>query len=378
MANCPACKEDIRRTTKYVRCLGFCDDYYHQKCANVNDKVYNTMLEYPNSLGWRCENCRKKNTAEMFKMLQDLQQVTKSINEKVSQQQELLMNHDEILKEINEKIEERGTPNNDCVGKIVSYADKVKKNQILVIKPKNEKQNSYTTKEDLKDKIDPTQVEFSGLKNTSKGGIVIGCQTKEALEKLKEETIKKLGDKYNVNIPNSKKPKIKIVGLKEEHKEDNIIEYIKKQNHYIKDNSIIKVEHMYKVVKGRNSRFSVIVEVDGETYFNILKYKEIIIGWDVCMAYAHFGITQCFKCFGFYHKAEKCTKDQCCSKCGGDHKYTECLSDYEKCVNCEAANKKLNMKINSNHESLDHDCPVYKKILDNEMKKVDYSLDTSQ
>lgn len=89
---------------------------------------------------------------------------------------------------------------------------------VVVIKPKTEKQTSSSTQEDLKVNIDPTEVEIRGIKNLSKGGVVIGCKTKETVEKLKQETEKKMGEKYTVSVPEARKPKVKIVGMKEKMK----------------------------------------------------------------------------------------------------------------------------------------------------------------
>lgn len=370
---CPVCNDPIKRTSKYLKCGSYCDNLYHQKCAKLSDKMYDLVLDNVN-ICWRCDFCIQRRSRDMYSIIEKIYSTTEKLSEDFKQHQETLKKHEDILQNLKEKVD-YGHADDCSKTKVVSYAEKTKKNKpVLVIKPKNDKQTSETTKEDLKEKIDPTEADINRLKKVAKGGVAISCSNVESLEKLKEETEKKLGDKYNVNIPSAKKPRIKIVGLTEKPNEENIIEYIKKQNHYIKEDSIIKVEHIYKVEKGRNIRYSIIIQVDGDTHFNIVRNKEIIIGWDVCAAYDHLEITRCYKCCGYYHKASKCNKEQCCARCGGDHRVQNCSSNVEKCVNCEGANKKLNMKIISDHNSWSPDCPVFKRMIDAERNKIDYSI----
>ena len=57
-------------------------------------------------------------------------------------------------------------------------------------------------------------------------------------------------------------------------------------------------------------------------------------------------ITQCFKCQGYGHKAEVCTKVLRCGKCAQEHGTKECTSAETKCAQC-----------NGSHHSWHRDCP---------------------
>jgi hypothetical protein len=170
-----------------------------------------------------------------------------------------------------------------------------------------------------------------------------------------------------------KKPKLKIVGMKEKLENNRIVELMVKQNSFIKDGNNIRIEHTYEVKRNNRCSYTAIVEVDGNNYNNILNNKEVIIGWDICNAYEYFNITRCFKCCGFFHKAGKCSKQQYCAKCGKEHSLKDCKSEIENCVNCERTGNRLNLKLDSRHNAFNMECPVYKRMMANEKVKIDYN-----
>lgn len=86
--------------------------------------------------------------------------------------------------------------------------------------------------------------------------------------------------------------------------------------------------------------------------------------------FEHVHIIRCFNCFGFNHFAKECTKKRVCLKCGDEHEQKECLVDIVKCSNCKIASEKLYIKLDMNHSTLSHECPVLKRRKENERKKV--------
>ena len=62
-------------------------------------------------------------------------------------------------------------------------------------------------------------------------------------------------------------------------------------------------------------------------------------------------LMQCFKCQGFGHKAERCTRPQRCGKCAKDHQTKACTEqDSEICALCDG-----------NHHAWHEDCPKRQK-----------------
>ena len=58
---------------------------------------------------------------------------------------------------------------------------------------------------------------------------------------------------------------------------------------------------------------------------------------------------RCFNCNAYGHTAIKCAKKQPkCSKCAGEHKFSECQNTFIKCINCKG-----------NHAATSRECPKY-------------------
>lgn len=259
----------------------------------------------------------------------------------------------------------------------MTYADKakVKKHEpVLIIKPKDEGQKSMITKEEIRKNIDPTTIEIAGVKHASRGGIIIECKNKEAISQLKSEAERTLGEKYNINIPKQRKPRVKIVGMMERRDLGEVEEKIKAQNHFLTDKAEIKVVYVAPTKNRRFSNYFAYVEVDSESYRKLLEEQRINIGWDRCKVYDAVTVTRCYNCNSFNHRAKECTKETVCPKCAGSHSRAECKAskDEVKCINCKNAVEKLKLKIDINHEAWDVECSVFKRKLAVEKNKVDF------
>jgi hypothetical protein len=60
--------------------------------------------------------------------------------------------------------------------------------------------------------FDPVESKINGLKNVSKGGVVIICKDKASTKKCNEELISNFGEDYEVSLPESKGPLLKVWG----------------------------------------------------------------------------------------------------------------------------------------------------------------------
>jgi hypothetical protein len=61
----------------------------------------------------------------------------------------------------------------------------------------------------------PVESKINDLKNVSKGGVVIVCKDKTSTKKCSEELISKLDEDYEVSLPESKGPLLKMWGVAE-------------------------------------------------------------------------------------------------------------------------------------------------------------------
>lgn len=260
-----------------------------------------------------------------------------------------------------------------------SYSDVVKKKKenIIIIKPKIQ-QESETTKKIIKEKVDIKSMPMgiTKVRKGKEGTVIIGCETGEEMDKVKDAMQSKLGENYNVTESQQKKPKIKIINISEEEMElgdSELIDTIKRQNSM--DGSRISVVKKLSKRKNielsqpRNKDGSLIIEVDEVTHDLMLKKEKLNIGWRKCPVFNHVSIKRCFKCWGFYHIAKNCTRDETCHKCAGKHKASECREKEKRCVNCMFKIKTYNLKIKDEHDALDPECPTYRRAIEEEKRR---------
>lgn len=240
----------------------------------------------------------------------------------------------------------------------------------VILKPKKSDQSSSTTKTELQKKISPADIAVSNMRNISRGGIIIECKDKEASDKLIKKVTENLSENYEIKESSTIKPKVRIVGLREKETEENLLNYIRTQNAGL-ENADIKVIN-YVENKQKNG-FSVILQVDGEIFQNLMKTQKIFVGWQRCSVYECIGILRCYNCSGFHHKAGECKNNKSCPRCSQMHELKECDKTDLCCPNCKYAVDTYKLKLNTDHEAWSHECPTYLKKLDMQRGKIAYN-----
>lgn len=258
-----------------------------------------------------------------------------------------------------------------------SYSEAVKnkkKESILIVQPKME-QESEATKKMVKEKIDIRKLEvgITKLKKGNKGSIILGCESEKEIEKLRDTVKEKLGEDFKVTEPRGIKPKIKVVNVGEEEiqlDDVSLIDTIKKQNKIEEESYIKIVKRMIRERSdGRKENGSVILEVDEMTHELMLRREKLNIGWRKCLVFDHYSVKRCFKCWGYYHIAKNCKREETCHRCAGNHKVSDCKASKMKCVNCMYKIKTYNIKINDEHDALSRKCPTFIRALEEEKKR---------
>lgn len=249
--------------------------------------------------------------------------------------------------------------------------------EIIVISPK-EDQTSEKTKEDIKLNINPVETGITGIKNAINGKVIINCKNKDTKTMLKEQIEEKLGNNYGVKIPEKRFPCVKIIGVSESFKEEDIKEKIMKQNEFL-ENYVPKKISVVNIRKnpGKITSYNIYIEMDGETYLKFIQAGKINIGWERCRVFDALAVKRCYKCYGFNHKEIECKSEQdICPKCTGNHKNNECKANITKeeykCINCVNTVKKLKLKLDINHPAWSYKCPVYEKKLQMEKAKISF------
>ncbi|EZA58496.1 hypothetical protein X777_01117, partial [Ooceraea biroi] len=131
-----------------------------------------------------------------------------------------------------------------------------------------------------------------------------------------------------------------------------------------------------KIIKGRKEEDkqprrrgqeegNLILETDERTLELLLKK-----GWRKCIVSNYVSVIRCYNYWGYFHIAKNCTRQKTCHKCVGNHKESECMSKKKKCVNCMHKIQPYNLKINDEHDALDPECPVFKRILEEQKRRI--------
>lgn len=362
---CGACLGDIKRNDKYVKCKGICGRFYHAKCLKFSEEIYKWLTTYEN-VGWWCHNCDNIKVTDILREITQLRETVQVCVDKLNSQEEVIAKLSQKTDNIVVHAETADTKS--------SYAEKLKTKRsepVVVIKPKNQ-QTCLQTKEEVKGKLDPVQLSVKGIRNITRGGIVVECKNEEDIENIRTEAVKKLGSDYEIKVPVKKNPKVKISGLSERLSDQELIKKMIAQNEFINEESKIKIVYVSNPSRRFNT-YSVIAEVDSTTFVHLVNKERINIGWDRCYVHEVHNITRCYNCSGFYHKAKECKNKLACPKCSGEHTLKDCTSSQAECINCKMAIQKLKIKVDARHEAWDLNCPVYKRKLEIERQKVNYA-----
>lgn len=372
---CGLCKETITRDK--VICDGICDMQFHSRCVELNSTAVKLLNENKN-IKFVCDGCTNSTTKLLLQQVNLLienrcndsqNSILENIVTEIMDIKKVLINCDDNMKEI------KKVTNNKINSE--SYADKVKnmkeKNVPVVMVVPKKTQDSGVTNTYIKKMIDPKEIPIHSVRNISNGAVLLTCSNNKSVEEITRKTHEKLGDKYSVSVPKPIKPKIKIVGLSEEISEDEIVEHIRAQNDFIK-NGEIKVLHTYFRNIGNYRRGSVIIEVDGENFENIIRAQRINIGWNRCVVYEYLNVKICYKCNGYNHKSTVCTRQKTCRKCGGEHDLKECNEQLVNCINCITINKSLKFNFDVNHYAGSRECNVLQRKLSVERSKTKYNV----
>lgn len=257
----------------------------------------------------------------------------------------------------------------------VSYANVVKNEPVIIVKPKKD-QNSRDTKREIRRKVNPNGINISKFRQGSNGTVIIGTENSKHMDSLKNQLSKEMGSDYEVVVPTKKRPKVKVVNINSSDvnvsdEDKSIIDQLVGGNDLVQDQGfymriVKKTENKYKKV-------DLIIEVDPRTHSRILTQERIKIGWSSARVFNHISILQCYKCMGYNHYAKDCNSEVTCSQCGGDHFYKQCKTPGVKCCNCDRRNKRnKNSSLNTGHSALDRTCPCRIDITQETSRRIDY------
>lgn len=373
MGDCSKCK--IKKKEDLIGCDGPCHRWWHYSCVKFNEAEFK-FLSKNNNVVYICDSCKGnlgstnlQNTLE--EITHKISNIPIDINNYIDDKLSMVIEKfGELLK--NFKIEmsnlivstaSTGSPN---TSNTTSYSRVVQNKPTVIVKPKNPKQTTITTKSEVMRNINPVKenLDLEQVKEIGGGGIAIRCEGNEKLQKLVKS---KMSETYDVKVVGPVYPRVRISGLSEKLDEETLLHMLKSQNRSLFHKECHLKFISIKPLRKSPSIFHATLEVDPETYINILAQVHIIIGYDYCKVYDAIEIRRCFKCCGFHHYASNCTSTSpICPKCACHHTISECSSATLKCIHCSNYNLRQNSEeIQTDHAAWDRSCFTYKLAVDN-------------
>lgn len=427
---CSACKKEIK--SQVLQCTACVKLFYHPGCVSKH-KVYNKNKELvkcegpfnrialesekesaikktplmagnsrdrlgsTGSIGSNVSGGTSKPTGMDVK-IDWLVRTVKEMRDEMACKKEIKMLIKEIIREeignIKLEFEElkqqlQGGSKRAAEGVQKSYceaAKEKKKESVIIVTPRMQ-QESEATKKVVKEKVDIKNlaVGVTKLRKGNKGTVILGCESGEEMDKLKTTVQEKLGEDFKITEPKKIQPKIKVLNVGEEEMkldERDIVNTIIVQNKLKVERDGFYIRILKKIDnEGRNrpgrrgkEEGSLILEVDELTHETMLQREKLNIGWRKCVALNYISVKRCYKCWGYYHIAKNCTRQDTCHKCAGNHKESECTATEKRCVNCMHKIKAYNLKISDEHDALSRECPSFIRALDEIKKKVGWKI----
>lgn len=134
---------------------------------------------------------------------------------------------------------------------------------------------------------------------------------------------------YTIKEKKLKMPKIKIVGVKSNKSEHEMVDTLRKQNNWIGKEDFLNIKYIKKI---RNTEKSILfADCSPVLFHKMINFKKIYFDWEIHNVYEEYVVPRCYNCQGFHHKSVTCSKNKVCYECGEEHGVNSCSSDMKKC-----------------------------------------------
>lgn len=349
MTLCGICESVITTRKPSVFCSGSCKKQYHISCIYSGPADLSTVLKSCTGLLWKCKECTgtEPDNGELIQVIE--QKITTCFDKFTTR---FMKDFEQIRNELVQGIACSTVP--AVADHPVKYSDIVKNktNPGVIIKPKREQHNSDTRSE-LFQQMNPveTGVQFTKVKNIKDGGILIGCKTRDDNEKLKKLAVEKLSSNYEVKEVRGINPRVRVVGISAEIKEEDFIHIITKMNSNL-ISSDCKLIKYFPTKKNRNI-YQAIIQLDTNSYENVMHAGNLFVGYSSCIVFDAVDIYRCYRCNEFNHLAKFCNKPHTCPRCAGNHELNVCQSKILKCINCVALKSQSKSDVSADHAAWD-------------------------
>lgn len=374
---CGRCDEELETKDECFDCDS-CMARYHLNCCGVSKSELKAR-KTSTCLRLYCTSCFSLFTSGVVSKVDELLKFVHKIDLFNQETKSTKDNDAAVIQSIMTKInqmDEKVTSIESGMAKTTptSFANVLKTgnvNPVVIVKPKK-KQKCAETLNEINRNINKKDLNVCKTRNTRDGAVILSCESTNETMKAKQLINDKLGSEYEVVLPDVKNPRLRISNLDPEIENDNLINVLKSHNQRI---SAIEMKLITVINRKYRNHFTkdIVVEVKSDDYKQLRKIETLNLPWRECKIHEHLYIKRCFKCCGFAHIAKDCKQKQRCSKCAGNHKYSECKSNDICCINCRIANEKWKSKLNTNHHSWSKECSVIKRKMVQLQDKIEYN-----
>lgn len=359
-----------------LKCGGMCNRRMHAKCVSINKHALKAYMELDN-LFYMCDTCINGSLKAINNKLDKIMIVITIYDERVKRNEKDMTELKESVAELKLCVNKNDDVTDSLINvnkqcnplKKLSYADKLKQNEPVVVVVPRQQQTTQLTQKAVMDSMDPTEIPIEKMRNAANGTIILEGRNKDDLDIIHKYAAEKLGTTYDVKLSEMRKPMIVINGMNEKLTGEEIVSKIKKQNKSM-ENAEFRVVSIY----GKKT-FSAVIEMNGDDFIKIMsnERRKLNVGWSCCQVKEYVNLLTCYKCQGFHHKAKDCKAERACKKCSGSHDISKCESKATMCINCVQVNKKLNLNLKTNHIAGSKACKVMERKVNLSKKKVQYN-----
>ncbi|KAF2879413.1 hypothetical protein ILUMI_26755 [Ignelater luminosus] len=356
------------------------EDLLNDRINNLSKTILKCIPEKSDSIKVEARKaCReateklRNHALEMLGMIRFL----KIAYEKAVKEAVEIKNKSNIKEKVIEKVEEQLT-----IRKDMTYVNIVtrKPEQTFAIKISTKINKDLGQVEQLlKTNVQPSKlnVPIAKVKKIKTGEVIVECINKKDIERLTTviNTSQKLQSKEIIKG----NPRLILNNIDKNLDKTTLIEIICKNNRELVescggiDNFKKKVKEKFRLgCRDKDKSVSVVLEVTSEARKEFLK-RRIILEWESIYAKDYISLGQCYKCYRFGHKSDKCKEAiQICGKCGNKgHDFQNCKSNDSNCIVCvRATGNKKGCK--TDHAARDHKCPTMMEIKERIIKSIDY------
>lgn len=350
---CGTCEKTIGEKAIFFKCTT-CDFQSHIKCDErfyyVKDRIADVTYQSFEMMGyrWFCLKC-----------IHNVPDAIENVSTPPKSDESKIVNEIKNLCERVGNIEKLLSPG----AATSSYASvtKCEPERSLVVTHSNKNISSKKIAQIVTKSFDPVFAKVSELRVLRDKCVIKTNLDEENLATFAQKLTGCLGNGSEARPMKERKPRIKIVGNmhieSDLMNENNLKNFIKRQNAFIQDDFEIK---FVKKAEAKSERpDQIIIETTPRAYKAILKVGHLLVAFTKCKVYDANTVPRCFKCSSLGHFEKNCSSTTvCCPKCMGKHRLKECKSNVLKCVNCVTSNQESKRRDDVSHAAFDRNCPT--------------------